>query len=230
MDFEVTYTPEQEAFRAEVRAWLADNIPEGLEVPIDAGSLSYEQYQKSRELGRRLGAKGWLYPTYPKEYGGGDLSVDFVMILEEELDRYDMSLPPYYDSGGRLGGASIFVWGSEEQKQAFLPHIFRGEWRTWQLLTEPNAGSDLAGVQTRAVRDGDEYVVNGQKNLYRQPARMRDDVDHCRDRSRQAAPRKSRLVAHSLRYAGRRGAPDGTAHRRWRRWCRIGREKHRIFR
>ena len=163
MDFEVTYTPEQEAFRAEVRAWLADNIPEGLEVPIDAGSLSYEQYQKSRELGRRLGAKGWLYPTYPKEYGGGDLSVDFVMILEEELDRYDMSLPPYYDSGGRLGGASIFVWGSEEQKQTFLPNIFRGEWRTWQLLTEPNAGSDLAGVQTRAVRDGDEYVVNGQK-------------------------------------------------------------------
>jgi 3-oxocholest-4-en-26-oyl-CoA dehydrogenase alpha subunit len=163
MDFEVTYTPAQEAFRAEVRAWLADNIPEGLEVPIDAGSLSYEQYQKSRELGRRLGAKGWLYPTYPKEYGGGDLSVDFVMILEEELDRYDMSLPPYYDSGGRLGGASIFVWGSEEQKQAFLPNIFRGEWRTWQLLTEPNAGSDLAGVQTRAVRDGDEYVVNGQK-------------------------------------------------------------------
>jgi alkylation response protein AidB-like acyl-CoA dehydrogenase len=163
MDFEVTYTPEQEAFRAEVRTWLADHIPEGLEVPIDAGSLSYEQYQKSRELGRRLGAKGWLYPTYPKEYGGGDLSVDFVMILEEELDRYDMSLPPYYDSGGRLGGASIFVWGSEEQKQAFLPNIFRGEWRTWQLLTEPNAGSDLAGVQTRAVRDGDEYVVNGQK-------------------------------------------------------------------
>src|SRR5918999_5375404 len=91
MDFEVTYTPEQEAFRAEVRAWLADNIPEGMQQPVDPGDLSLEQYQKSRELGRRLGAKGWLYPTYPKEYGGGDLSVDFVMILEEELDRYDMS-------------------------------------------------------------------------------------------------------------------------------------------
>ena len=112
MDFEVTYTPEQEAFRTEVRAWLAANIPEGLEQPVDPGALSLEQYQKLRELGRRLGAKGWLYPTYPKAYGGGDLSVDFVMILEEELDRYGLHLPPYYDSGGRLGGASIFVWGT----------------------------------------------------------------------------------------------------------------------
>ncbi len=163
MDFEVTYTPEQEAFRTEVRAWLAANIPEGLEQPVDPGDLSLAQYQKLRELGRRLGAKGWLYPTYPEAYGGGDLSVDFVMILEEELDRYSLHLPPYYDSGGRLGGASIFVWGTEEQKQQFLPPIFRGEWRTWQLLSEPNAGSDLAGVQTRAVRDGDSYIVNGQK-------------------------------------------------------------------
>jgi alkylation response protein AidB-like acyl-CoA dehydrogenase len=163
MDFEVTYTPEQEAFRAEVRGWLVDQIPGGLEQPVDPGDLSLEQYEKLRLLGRRLGAKGWLYPTYPTEYGGGGLSVDSVMILEEELDRYGLHLPPYYDSGGRLGGASIFVWGSEAQKQAFLPPIFRGEWRTWQLLSEPNAGSDLAGVQTRAVRDGDEYVINGQK-------------------------------------------------------------------
>ena len=74
MDFEVTYTPEQEAFRAEARAWLAANIPEGLEQPVDPGHLSLEQYQHLRELGRRLGAKGWLYPTYPKEYGGGELS------------------------------------------------------------------------------------------------------------------------------------------------------------
>ena len=76
MDFEVTYTPEQEAFRAEVRAWLIDNIPEGLQQPVDPGDLSLEQYQKLRELGRRLGAKGWLYPTYPKQYGGGEMSVD----------------------------------------------------------------------------------------------------------------------------------------------------------
>ncbi|GIX49633.1 MAG: acyl-CoA dehydrogenase [Candidatus Tectimicrobiota bacterium] len=163
MDFEVTYTPEQEAFRAEVRAWLAANVPPDLEEPVDPAHLSYEQYGKRRELGRKLGAKGWLYPTYPPEYGGGGLSVDFALILEEELDRYGLHLPPYYDSGGRLGAASILVWGSEEQKRYFLPPMLTGQWRTWQLLSEPGAGSDLAAVQTRAVRDGDHYVINGQK-------------------------------------------------------------------
>src|SRR5262249_8425225 len=139
MDFEVTFTPKQEAFRTEPRAWVATNIPEGLEQPIDPGDLSLEQYQKLRELGRRLGAKGWLYPTYPKAYGGGDLSVDFVMILEEELDRYSLHLPPYYDSGGRLGGASIFLWGTEGEKQECFPPIFPGEGREGQALTQPQA-------------------------------------------------------------------------------------------
>ena len=74
-----------------------------------------------------------------------------------------MSLPPYYDSGGRLGGNSILVWGNEEQKKEFLPKIFKGEIRTWQLLSEPEAGSDLANVKTTAVRDGDDYILNGQK-------------------------------------------------------------------
>ena len=68
-------------------------------------------------------------------------------MIEEELDEYELSLPPYYDSGGRLGGASVLVWGSDDQKDRFLPPIFRGEVRTWQLLTEPGAGSDLAGVR-----------------------------------------------------------------------------------
>ena len=99
----------------------------------------------------------------PRPYGGGGLDVDHTIILEEEVDRFGLSLPPYYDSGGRLGSATILVWGTEEQKQAFLPPIYRGEVRTWQLLTEPGAGSDLAGVTTAAIRDGDEYVINGQK-------------------------------------------------------------------
>ena len=98
-----------------------------------------------------------------KQYGGGELSVDFVMILEEELDRYSLHLPPYYDSGGRLGGRSIFVWGTEDQKQHFLPPFSAVNGVPGNLLSEPNAGSDLASVQTRAIRDGDDYVVNGQK-------------------------------------------------------------------
>src|SRR5919204_3358274 len=90
MDFEVTYTPEQEAFRAEVRAWLVDNTPEGLEQPVDPGDLSLEQYQKLRELGRRLGGKGWLYPTYPKQYGGGGVGGDFLVSGAEGLDPYGL--------------------------------------------------------------------------------------------------------------------------------------------
>ena len=165
MDFELTYTPEQEDFRKEVRAFLEEHVPADLEHPVDPATLSHEQYLKRRELGRRLGERGWLYPTYPPEYGGGGLSMDLAIVIEEELDRYGLTLPPYYDSGGRLGGATILVWGTEEQKRAFLPPIFRGQWRTWQLLTEPGAGSDLAGVRTTALRDGDAYVINGQKTF-----------------------------------------------------------------
>ena len=163
MDFEPRYTPEQEEFRREVNAWLKDNVADGIAHPADPADLTWEQYQLRRDLGRKLGAKGWLWPTAPVEYGGGGLDVDHAVVIEEEIDSYGLTLPPYYDSGGRLGGNSILVWGSEEQKQAFLPSIFTGQVRTWQLLSEPEAGSDLANVKTTAIRDGDEYVLNGQK-------------------------------------------------------------------
>ena len=163
MDFEPRYTAEQQSFREEVRTWLGDNVPPDLAQPADAADTTYEDYLDYRELGRRLGERGWLWPTAPSEYGGGGLTIDHAIVLEEELDAYELALPPYYDSGGRLGGASIMVWGSDEQKQQFLPPIFRGDVRTWQLLTEPGAGSDLASVQISAVRDGDDYVINGQK-------------------------------------------------------------------
>ncbi|HRC62734.1 MAG TPA: acyl-CoA dehydrogenase family protein, partial [Dehalococcoidia bacterium] len=145
-------------FRAEVRAWLAEHVPQ-----VDGDRDSDENYEKYRQLGRELGAKGWLRPAAPVEYGGGGLPVDHAIVIAEEVDRYDLRLPPYYDSGGTLGGASILVWGTEEQKRRMLPPIFRGEVVTWQLLTGPEAGSDLAGTTTDARRDGDEYVLNGEK-------------------------------------------------------------------
>jgi hypothetical protein len=163
MDFEVTYTEEQQRFRREVRAWLEANVsPSVKRVPVSPED-NYQRYLELRAFGRKLGDKGWLYPRAPVTYGGAGLDVDHTIILEEEVDRFDLSLPPYYDSGGRLGAATIQVWGTEEQKQAFLPPIYRGEVRTWQLLTEPGAGSDLAGVTMPAIRDGNEYVLNGQK-------------------------------------------------------------------
>ena len=163
MDFEPRYTPEQEEFRREVNAWLKEHVPGGIEHPADPADLTWDQYQLRRELGRKLGDKGWLWPTAPEEYGGGGLDVDSAVVIEEEIDSFGLTLPPYYDSGGRLGGNSILVWGSEEQKQTFLPPIFTGRVRTWQLLSEPEAGSDLANVKTQALRDGDDYILNGQK-------------------------------------------------------------------
>jgi len=76
MDFELKYSPEQEAFRKEVRAFLEANIPPDLEEPVDPADLSYEQYLMRRELGRKLGERGWLFPTFPKEYGGGGLPME----------------------------------------------------------------------------------------------------------------------------------------------------------
>jgi hypothetical protein len=89
--------------------------------------------------------------------------MDMAMIIEEELDRYHLATPPYYDTGGRLGSASILVWGTEEQKAHFVPMVTRGEIRTWQLLSEPESGSDLASITTTALREGDDYVINGSK-------------------------------------------------------------------
>ena len=126
MDFELTFTAEQESFRAEVRSWLEEHAPKEMEHPADPGLLTLAGYRKQRQLGRALGAKGWLYPTYPSKYCGGGLSGEEALIIEQELDRHGFTLPPYYDSGGKLGAASIMVWGTEEQKASFpASHIPR---------------------------------------------------------------------------------------------------------
>jgi alkylation response protein AidB-like acyl-CoA dehydrogenase len=162
MDFAVHYTSEQEEFRRQVKAWLDDNVPAEL-VDSSEHDEPPERYRLRRQLGRRLGQRGWLYPLGPPEYGGGGLQLDAGLVLIEEMQRIGLSLPPYYDSGGALGSVAIQVWGTEEQKQALLPPIFRGEQRTWQLLTEPGAGSDVAAVSTQAVRYRDAYRVTGEK-------------------------------------------------------------------
>jgi alkylation response protein AidB-like acyl-CoA dehydrogenase len=162
MDFEVHYTDQQENFRTKVRTWLDDHVPEELRHASEHDE-SEGSYRMRRTLGRDLAKQGWLYPMAPPEYGGGGLDVDSAMVLMEEMHRFGMDLPPYYDSGGSLGSVAILVWGSDEQKAKLLPPIYSGEQRTWQLLTEPNAGSDVAAASTTAVRDGDEYIITGQK-------------------------------------------------------------------
>jgi alkylation response protein AidB-like acyl-CoA dehydrogenase len=163
MDFAMSYTPEQQSFRTQVRGWLAEHVPDEALGEPKGDDAARRQYLARRELGRLMGERGWLYPSAPTEYGGGGLDLASVIVLSEELRALGLMNPPYYDSGGWLGGATILVWGTDEQKQRLLPPIFRGEVRTWQLLTEPEAGSDLASVKLNARRDGDHYVLSGQK-------------------------------------------------------------------
>ena len=94
MDFEVTYSEEQQRFRAEVRAWLTQHVEPDITRTPTSPEDNYRRYQQLRALGRELGAKGWLFPRAPVTYGGGGLDVDHAIILEEEIDRFDLTLPP----------------------------------------------------------------------------------------------------------------------------------------
>ncbi|MBI2887998.1 MAG: acyl-CoA dehydrogenase family protein [Chloroflexi bacterium] len=163
MDFELTYSQEQEEFRKEVRAWLDANIPREFEdqVPVDQGDGTEAQFLWAREFERKLGAKGWFAPTAPKQYGGGGLSMGHAIVLAEELSKHQ--LPSTGNVAIRYLSHALLAWGTEEQKRSFLPPVLRGDWAIWQLFTEPEAGSDLASLKSRAVEDGDDYVINGNK-------------------------------------------------------------------
>ena len=157
MDFEYHYTAEQERFRAEVRAWLEENVPDDMTEPTDPNDLTDEQYAFARELAKKLAANGWLSPTIPKEFGGPGMSAEYASILSEELDRKQAVV-----AGGGAPPA-LMVWGTEEQKERFLKPILSGEKTSTIILTEPRGGADLAGLESQAVRDGDDWIVNGVK-------------------------------------------------------------------
>ncbi|MFC2005833.1 acyl-CoA dehydrogenase family protein [Chloroflexota bacterium] len=195
MDFSLDYTEEQEEFAKEVREWLDKNVPKDLISPRDPLKMSREQWQKRRELGRKLAKKGWLWPEYPSEYDGGGLDGAHSFVLRTEMDKRSLGLPPYYDSGN-LAVPAILACGTEEQKKRFLPAMLRGEAYTWQLFTEPEAGTDEANQQTNAlrhVREGDHFIVNGQKifvgALYAPPEQFL-----LLTRSDQKAPRHENLA------------------------------------
>ena len=153
MDFR--FTPEEEAFRAEVRAFLQQ------EVPADWDRAGGEEaFAFQRRFVRKLAERGWLTLAWPKEYGGMGAGIMTQLIYNEELASYGAPNPGI---GVDRVGPSIMLYGTEEQKRRFLPPIVRGEVTWCQGFSEPGAGSDLASLQTRAVRDGDSYVINGQK-------------------------------------------------------------------
>ncbi|MQF48544.1 hypothetical protein FIM08_01375 [SAR202 cluster bacterium AC-647-N09_OGT_505m] len=163
MDFTIQYTKEQEDFRQEVRGWMEENAqypPELGEIPLEDGDVSREMWEWSVEFQRKLGAKGWLFPLDSKEYGGGGLTPDHDLIIQEELGRVEY---PDVAAGGQQPVAALFLYGTEEQKAKLLPSFLKGEAGSWQLWTEPTGGADLANIKTRAVKDGDDFVITGEK-------------------------------------------------------------------
>jgi acyl-CoA dehydrogenase len=158
-----------EAFRTETRAWLEANCPAEMRKPIASeqdicwGGRKWTFQSEAQRLWlERMAAKGWTAPEWPEAYGGGGLSREEAKILRAEMRSLGCRSP--LDSFGIwMLGPALLKYGTEAQKQHYLPQITRGEIRWCQGYSEPNAGSDLAALQTRAEDMGDHFLVNGQK-------------------------------------------------------------------
>ena len=157
MDF--TFSDEEEKFREEVREFLRQ------ELPADWDGGTYGEGAGAEEVGpritKKLAERKWLAMAWPKEYGGLGAPHMRQLIYNEEMSYH--AAPGGYSMGVAWVGPAVMLYGSEEQKQRFLPGITSGEDVWCTLYSEPEAGSDLASLQTSAVRDGDDFVINGQK-------------------------------------------------------------------
>ncbi|TET38427.1 MAG: hypothetical protein E3J65_05075, partial [Dehalococcoidia bacterium] len=156
MDF--SFTEEEERFRAEVRRFLKKEVTEEFLKDLE----EHGEVDFSREFTKKLAEKGWLAMSWPKEYGGGGASMMEQLIFSEELG-YHHAPSSAHRQGINLVGPCLIVYGTEEQKEKHLRAITSGEVVWCQGFSEPNAGSDLASLQCRAVADGDDYLINGQK-------------------------------------------------------------------
>lgn len=152
------FTPEEKAFREEVRAFIDANYPKMLEGKGTREDLTKEEFLAWHKA---LYKKGWVAPAWPVEYGGTGWTATQRYIFSEENARVDAVMPLPF--GVSMVGPVIYTFGSQEQKDRYLPKILSGEEWWCQGYSEPGAGSDLASLKTTAVRDGDHYVVNGQK-------------------------------------------------------------------
>jgi alkylation response protein AidB-like acyl-CoA dehydrogenase len=160
MDFH--WSPKQNAFRREVRAFLERELGAA---PVGAGGESFiaidEQWERAVAFSKKLAQRGWLAPAWPREYGGAGMGIMEQVIYNEEMAYH--GAPIVNNPGVNMVGPTLIVAGSEEQKCEHLPRIMAVEEMWCQGYSEPSAGSDLASLQTRAVRDGDDFVLNGQK-------------------------------------------------------------------
>jgi len=162
---EVEDTAKLDAFRKEVRAWIKENFPESLKSKVEEYFQSQPRYPDGPDWKLwkdRVAAKGWGTPGWPKAYGGGGLPTVEARIVQQEYFNMG-AFNPMTGMGTTLLGPTMLEHGSEEQKKLHLTRISRGEVRWCQGYSEPGAGSDLAGLSTKAEDKGDHYLVNGQK-------------------------------------------------------------------
>ncbi|MBI3743589.1 MAG: acyl-CoA dehydrogenase family protein [Chloroflexi bacterium] len=154
---DLRFSEAEDRFRGEVKTFLDGELPKGW--PEAHSEKEREQFAKG--FRKKLAAKGWLTLAWPKEYGGQARTVTEQLVYNEEMSSRRAP------SGGGMGvawvGPLVMLYGTEEQKQAFIPPIVKDEVNWCTLYSEPGAGSDLAGLQTQAVLQGDEFIVNGQK-------------------------------------------------------------------
>jgi len=154
-----------QTFREETRNWLENNCPPEMRKPGDIawGGRNAQFSHPDQELWlQRMGEKGWTCPTWPSEYGGGGLTKEENKILQEEMSAIG-ARSPLGSFGIWMLGPALLEFATEEQKKEHLPPIVRGEVWWCQGYSEPGSGSDLASLSTKAVEDGDDYVINGQK-------------------------------------------------------------------
>jgi alkylation response protein AidB-like acyl-CoA dehydrogenase len=152
MDFH--FTPEEEAFRAEVRAFLDENLPPG---------TNQNDPKFIADWNRKAREKRWIGFSWPKEVGGGGATIMQQVILKEEMSKRKAPSLGTCFMGLAWVGPAIIQYGTEAQKQRFIPDILDGKYQWCTGYSEPGSGSDLASLQCKGVREGDEYVVNGQK-------------------------------------------------------------------
>ena len=190
MDLE--FTPEEKAFRKEVRDFIKQNLPEETARKVKEGrGTSKEDMVNWMKI---LAAKGWSAPRWPKQYGGPGWNAIQQYIFLEELQINHAPEPQGFNIS--MVGPVIYTFGSEEQKQKFLPSILDCSVWWCQGFSEPGAGSDLASLKTKAVKDGDHYIVNGQKTwtTYAQHA----DWIFCLVRTDPDAPKKQMGISYLL--------------------------------
>ena len=160
MDF--AYSEEDEQFRETVRSWLQENAPEDLSRGKEEDLAVEFRWERQKAWHKKLYEGRWIGLWWPKEYGGRGASVSEQAVFNEELTR--ASVPSGVNmSGVTMLGPTLMHWGTEEQKRRFLPRILPAEEIWCQGYSEPDSGSDLASLRTRADEEGDHFVVNGQK-------------------------------------------------------------------